>query len=394
MKKICKLNIRIMDVKIYFSCFIKCIFCFFTLFTSNIHTFFQVTSITDLFKKYPHITYQKCSAQTDFSYKQHPFYMGDTYHPYKGIFEETFVLTIPHGRALSQYGFVLIDDHFIKEMIWKNLECHLQLVHNIQEQNVYKVSGRVAALGQLAYFQYYHWISEVLCRLAMLEINNIAYDKLYIPQNYSFMKETLELWGIKEEQIIQPYGIFHCIEADELILPSLVSNVNFGLKWFACYPRKDLMEYVKTKLLKGALLKNTYHQFCKKVFISRKDAPRKKIINEDEFFELFQQQGFQRYQLSNMSATDQILLFYNAEIVIGAQGTSLANCMFCKPKTKIIEIFQKLNDPTISYVAQIFDLNYIPIKTVDFDMNYNNAFTDTKISLDIINLINTNFEEV
>lgn len=363
--------------------FINIAFCFFTFFKPNAYAFFQVTSIAHLIEQCPQVTYQKCSDRIDFCYEQHPFYMGDEYHPYKGCFEETFALTIPQGRAHSCYGFVLIDNHFIKEMIWKNFECHLQLVQNIEDQNVYKVSERVAVLGQLAYFQYYHWISEVLCRLAMLEMNNITYDKLYIPQNCSFMKETLELWGIKKEQIIEPFGATYCIQADELIVPSLVSNVDFGLKWFSCYPRKDLMEYVRDKLLKGALLKNTSYQFCNKVFISRKDAPRKKIINEDDFFVLLQKQGFEGYELSKMSVTDQILLFYNAEIIVGAQGTSLANCIFCKPKTQIIELFQKLNDATISYVAQIFNLDYTPIKTVEFDMNYNNAFADTEISLDI-----------
>lgn len=357
--------------------------CFFTFFTLNAYAFFQVTPVADLIKQCPQVTYQKCSDRTEFCYEQHPFYMGDIYYPYKGAFEETFALTIPQGRAHSHYGFVLIDGLFIKEMMWKNFECHLQLVQNIEDQNVYKVPGRVAVLGQLAYFQYYHWLSEVLCRLAMLEMNNIAYDNLYVPQNCAFMKETLELWGIEKEQIIEPFGATYCIQADELILPSLASNVDFGLKWFSCFPRKDLMEYVRNKLLKGALLKNNNNNFCKKVFISRKDAPRKKIINEDELFELFQEQGFERYELNNMSATDQILLFHNAEIVIGAQGTSLANCMFCKPRTQIIELFQKLNDATISYTAQIFDLDYTPVKTVEFDMDYNSAFADTEISLDI-----------
>jgi len=48
--------------------------------------------------------------------------------------------------------------------------------------------------------------------------------------------------------------------------------------------------------------------------------------------------------LGTMSVLEQIELFSNADVVIGTHGAGLANILFCKPNTKVIEIFQARSD--------------------------------------------------
>ena len=312
--------------------------------------------------------------------------MGDDFHPCQGNFDPTFILKIPDGTAQGQYGWTIIDNTFIREMVWKNLTDLLPYVYDMHDRTPCHIAGTVVVLGQPAYMNYYHMLSEVLCRLALVEKTNIAYDKVYIPQIHHFFKEALELWGLKKEQIINTFNETFYIQADTLILPSLVSNVDFGLKLFSCYPNKDLLLYVRQKLLNAALKKQLPITYPKKIFISRKDAPFRKISNEDAIFALLKLLGFQRYVLDTLDVTEQILLFHHAKIVIGTQGTSLANCLFCKPNTKVFEIFQSLNDSTISHVAEICDLKYIPIKTMEFSKNYGEALLvkEAEMPLDTI----------
>ena len=347
-----------------------------TILTHSIHLsslFFDIKPLSEILQENSTITYIPCSDKQPFSFKKHPFFMGDKFHPYQGTFNPTFILKIPNGIAHSEYGWVLDHNHFIQEMIWKNLEWILDYVHDINTLNPAYISGDVVVLGQPAYFNYFHMLTEILCRLALVEKANIPYDKVYIAQDMPFLKGAFELWGLQEDQIIQPFDETFCIQADTLILPSLVSNTNHETILFSSYPHKDLLLYVRQKLLNAALSKSKTPAYPPKIFISRNDAPQRKMSNENEIFALLEPFGFKKYILSNLPIAEQILLFHNAKIIIAAHGASLTNSMFCQPKTKVFEIFQTLNDSSLAHIAEICNLQYIPIKTTEFITDFNEA---------------------
>ena len=53
--------------------------------------------------------------------------------------------------------------------------------------------------------------------------------------------------------------------------------------------------------------------------------------------------NFQIIDTENMEINDQIKIFSSAEIVISSTGSALANIVFCKEGTKILEIRPKYN---------------------------------------------------
>lgn len=59
-------------------------------------------------------------------------------------------------------------------------------------------------------------------------------------------------------------------------------------------------------------------------------------------------------------------LFANAKIVIAPHGAGLTNLIFCKPGTKVLEIFQSHEDDTYCYLAQVLGLDYHCLKTTQF----------------------------
>lgn len=346
---------------------------------------FTIISVKDLIQKYPTIGYQKCFGALPFNYQPFPLSINLNGHPCSGTFLESFVLTIPNGKVQSENGWTPIDHYYIKELVWKTQDWHLQFVKTIPKSKIQRVHGRVAVITQPCYFQYFHWITEILCRLALLELCNIEYDYLYVTHHALFMKETLELWGIPTEKIISPTSDTFCIQADQLIVPSIPSTSDLGMSLFSSYIQPHLLKYVREKLLSAALLRQPTIELHDKVFISRKDAPQRKILNEDAVFKIFEAQGFKRYSLTGMPVVDQIQLFHYAKTIIGPQGTSIANCIFCTSETKVIELFQGLNDATFWYISQILPLNYTPIKTTNFFPDWETAWTsDTIIPLSII----------
>ena len=71
-----------------------------------------------------------------------------------------------------------------------------------------------------------------------------------------------------------------------------------------------------------------------------------------------------------LSVAEQILLFNNAEIVVAEQGSGLTNILFCNPETKVVEIFQALIDNCFWWLSNVMQLNYIPVKTLEVDVDY------------------------
>lgn len=320
------------------------------------------------------VTYQKCFDKKTFSFIPFPLSIGHENHPNTGYFQETFILKIPHAQIQSRAGFIIYQDQTITEFIWKGVMSNLQMLYKVPDENVISIHGKVAVITQPAYHNYWHWISEVLCRLALLELQNIEYDFLYVNQDFQFMKETLKLWGIDSSKIISPSNDFFSIEADEVIAPSMVSNVNFGFVPFSCYAQPHLLRHVQEKLLSAALKHETTLHMSKKIFISRKDSNIRNITNEDEIFELLKPYGFQRYELAKLSVIDQIHLFHQAEVIVSPQGTGLANSIFCNKNVKIVELFQGLNDATFWYLSQELGFNYQAIKTTEFISDYMTAW--------------------
>jgi len=350
----------------------------------NQNSWFKIIPLLDILQKNPQVSYAKITERNLFDCLKLSI---ATEFPHKGYFNELFILSIPHGRVQGEHGYVFIDDMLSDEMArGDRFEC-LAGIPKIQGQDVRKVSGRVAVIAQHGadkqWANYYHWVYEVLGRLAMLEIAGIEYDWLYVGIPKKFMKETLELWGVDFSKIIEPDDANFCIQADEIILPSMVINTSCRHKHAGNFQHPITSKYVCTKLLNAAQKKDIDNsKFSRRIFISRKDAYNsRKILNEDQIFELFAQKGFIRYELSKMSVAEQIVLFYNAEIVAGEQGSGFTNILFCKEKTTVIEIFQALIDNCFWWVSSMNNLNYIPVKTLPIDTNYFANFRDKSFLL-------------
>lgn len=335
------------------------------------------------------IEYLQCSDEESFEYAKLSVVDDHYLHPYKGIFENTFILGIPQGEVFGRDGWVLVNDMVISELVWQNVFPSNQMIHKARENRPVAIPGRVAVIAQSGYTYYYHWIAEVLGRLALLEMHGVDYDYLYVPTHVPYMRETLQLFGVDPSKIIEASDEF-VFSADQLIVPSLVARTRTeGCPRLVHYLPKHILFYIKNKLLSAVDKQPLNHTFSKRVFLSRKDASARKMLNEDDVFKLFESKGFERYVLSEMSIVDQILLFNQAEIIVGALGSNLTNVIFCNPDARIFDIFQARRDCTIYYLCQNLGLAYQCIKTTEF-IDQNDGHFDTTVPLDIIkNLVDT-----
>lgn len=312
----------------------------------------------------------QCTKEYPFTFKPYPLYQeyADVRFPAQGLFRDMYIVSVPNGTAYFHpynlwgiNGLICVNNYWIQENQIKNISpfC-LNNINTIEvptTKNSSQIPGTVAICSHLYPECYGHFILDVLCQLALLEIHNIQYDYLCIPYNKKFMIEALQLWGIKPDKIIS-LQFDQAITADKIVMPTavtqtvkLISNAN--------YTADFLITYVSKKLLEGAKKQETGCNFNKKIFISRKDANNKRLTpNEDEIFNAFKQRGFISYELTKLSLAEQILLFSNAHEVVSFAGSGATNIIFCNPMTKYIELTQTMVDVTFFFLAGIFNLDY------------------------------------
>jgi len=329
---------------------------------------FNIVPLEQILLENPKIKYLKCTEKMPY---EAPEFEILPQMPHKVIFDELFILTIPEGKVQGRRGHTLIEGNkFMREFVWFDRFYFLDEVVPISSDQVTKVSGRVAVIASFCQISYFHFISETLGRLALLEMHNIEYDWLYIPYDIPMIKSFLTLWGIDPNKIISPVDAYYCIQADELIIPSFNVNTNLGFEHTGIFVHPKTMDYVKNKLIKNFPQKMSQEHFSRKIFVSRKDGAYRFILNEDEIFALFEPLGFVRYELSKMTIEEQISLFQNAEIVVGEHGAGLVNLLFCKPGTVVIELFQALIETCMWWLSLVNNLEYHPVKLLDIDLSY------------------------
>jgi len=114
-----------------------------------------------------------------------------------------------------------------------------------------------------------------------------------------------------------------------LIVPSM-SNHNDGIltphmpKWI-----RHLCNLVRDKSVKPH----------RKIVITRKDATNRNIQNYEQM--VMALKGYETINLENLSIPDQVKTFAEATHIVAPHGAGLTNLLWCKPKTKVVELTHK-----------------------------------------------------
>jgi len=325
----------------------------------------QQVSIPTFMQKYPLTDWIQCTQEYPFNFTPFPLYpeLIDNYVP-RGCFKPVSILQIPDGTVSfcrhdrSGLSYVFFNDCFIVETQIKYLNWFEGEVFEVADisQNVPYIDGRLAILWHHFPECYGHWVFDVLGQLAMLEMHNVEYDYLCVPYCSKFMKESLELWGIDASKII-PLTAQTGIHAQTIIMVTSVTQTYAWEGSKSNYNMDFVLQFIRDKLLSGVeSINKTDNNFSKKIFISRKGAPCRAVPNEDEIFALFETRGFKRYELTELSMAEQIMLFHQAQTIVSFVGSGSTNLIFCQPGTEYVEIVQSMVDATFFYMADIFKL--------------------------------------
>ncbi len=108
----------------------------------------------------------------------------------------------------------------------------------------------------------------------------------------------------------------------------------------------------------------------RRIYLSRGGSQKRNLRNREALESVLQQEGFEIIRPELMPFDDQALLFADADIIVSEFGANMANVVFCRKGTKIVEIIPDLkNDPWSRHLCASLDLEHVvlchPVKDGD-----------------------------
>ncbi|MBD2124677.1 DUF563 domain-containing protein [Trichocoleus sp. FACHB-262] len=210
------------------------------------------------------------------------------------------------------------------------------------------LTGSTLAVASWQTRSYYHWLLDELPRYLLPDIP--AFDQIVCSRDTAINREALRALGLENKKIL-PLDQAKHYECDLLITPSYIAPTG--------EPSLYLVELL-TEAVQSLI--STTKNYPEKIFISRKSARGRRIINEDAIFQLFEAQGYTRINLENLPWRDQINIFYYAQEIFAPHGAGLANLVFCSRKPLVIELFNtKYLHWCFWRLATLVGARYMPI---------------------------------
>jgi capsular polysaccharide biosynthesis protein len=188
-------------------------------------------------------------------------------------------------------------------------------------------------------YNYVHFLHSIVPRFDLLkDAGLLNSDTVYIVENYrSYRREIIEeRIGIPANQIyeLQNNTTFEC---ENCILTSRPIEIPHSYPTWA-------VQYLRQLFNEELITENN-----KKIYISRADAQKRRVNNEQEVIEFLTNKNFEIHTLETLTVAEQVKLFSSANTIIAPHGANMGNLVFCQPNTKVIEIFNPYYTPSMYY---------------------------------------------
>lgn len=265
------------------------------------------------------------------SHERYPFWQRIRW----SVFAEAKLYFLTRARIVGREGVVVSrDNRVIREFTyppqaqaWGELSCFREA----RFRKAQKVIGWYATVNYRASTNYFHWMLECLPRMSLLEKFVPILDGVVVSESIMpFHRESLALLGVDPSKLIACSATTN-IEFEYLFVPKYFARDN---------PPRWLHQWFKAKFL-GPDIDELSKSARRKLYISRADAGTRRCLNDDELYGHLAPLGFERIVLTGMAFKEQATLFFAADTIVAHHGAGLANMVFCRPDTRLLEIFSK-----------------------------------------------------
>ncbi len=283
------------------------------------------------------ITFNLLQPSTPIAQNAETVCLGDeiwpTLHePFHYDTSSVWVAQIPRGRILGGNIALMTPEGVVLEDVsidWGANQGNHRIMRQLWLPRKKRISGQVAVLASTGSANYYHWLFDVLPRLEILrkagflQNPNLSFI-LERPLN-TFQRESLRYYGFELPRVFFLEDFPH-MECEEMILPSLPGRIGDVPPWVCDFLRGPI-----DGLSPSTNKKNMY-------FITRRNTTSRNLLNEQLLLDSLASLGAQAVEPQDLPFPKQVALFANADVIIGTHGAGLANVVFCKPNSQVVEL--------------------------------------------------------
>ncbi len=172
---------------------------------------------------------------------------------------------------------------------------------------------------------YSHWLFRNMLKLSTLDHAGLLHSLPWLVNAdlRGYQIEYMRLLGQDPEKTIrvERNTVIHCAR---VLVPALHVNkpaISIGIQWM-----RERMAHLRTA------------PATRRLFVSRRDNGRRKVLNEDALFAAVAPLGFERVVPGELSVAEQIAAFSSAGVVVAAHGAALTNMIFAPPGTAFVEL--------------------------------------------------------
>lgn len=260
-----------------------------------------------------------------------PAFIGDA------TFEsrERFVARIPMATIVGHNGLVrLPDERFAPDYINGDDNALLRadpdywLRWQPRREKIFWPGSHYSVMGMYCR-EYHHWLHDVLMQFWKVLDHLPAETRIIVPAGLTPLQaESLRLVGIAPERLAF-FDPTQEVTVEELVhIPPATVNR---------FDHPEAASWLRDRMWAALGLSESQGK-RRRLYITRRRAPHRYVANEPELLEAIEPLGFEVVESETLSIADQVRLFFEAEIVIGAHGAGLTNLVFARPGTIVLEI--------------------------------------------------------
>jgi Glycosyltransferase 61 len=275
----------------------------------------------------------------------------DMLQPTESEIKEVFIAEIPQGRYWGRYhGYILDRNDTLLTDLSPTFTPNDKRHDGLEQPKLpplKELKGVTAVINSLFAFNFHHWLLDTVPRFEWLRRAGWPLDKIdhfILPKRLMrHHLEILSLLGIDPAKAICSSPDLH-VRSDLLLVP----NVSQPLAQPGEYDyQPEGLRFVRELFLTNNPFLEKKHP--SKILISREKADARRLVHAEQTTQALLAQGFEKVLMEDYPLLEQAAMFNQADCIVMPTGGNLANLVFCRPGTTVVELFGMNYCPTFSH---------------------------------------------
>lgn len=227
------------------------------------------------------------------------------------------------GLVCTPEGELLVDSV-------KKVERHLAAVSMVDPGKVPHLPGAWSTVMCLPFDNYYHWFNDCIFRLHLLDraASHRPLGVVVPPGLKRYQEDSLRAClpsGVHIETVSAPW-----VRVERLVLPSFITRPLVGLVPPAA------AEWVRARIVQ-AICGGPPRRGHRRLYLSRAGTDHRRVANEEAMTALLAARGFEAVRPETLTFDDQVRMFRDAGVIVGARGAGLTNMLFAS-SARVLEL--------------------------------------------------------